>query len=135
MLIANRNLPLCSLLVLFALAGCGGGNTEKSFIPPVASARDGLTAALKAWQDGSAKPGRIDGTVPLQVIEPLWSAGKKLQTFEIVKEESTPDSPSKFTVKLTLEGATEPRDMVYVVVGKDPLWIMPEAEYQRNAGM
>ncbi len=123
------------LVALLVLPGCGGGNTEKSYLPPAASARDALTAALKAWQDGRDKPGTIEHTVPLQVVEPTWNAGKKLKSFEITKEETVADGPGKFTVSLTLEGVAEPRSVVYVVVGKSPLWIMPEEEYARNAGM
>ena len=130
---SRQGFPL--LVALLVLPGCGGGNTEKSYIPPAASARDALTVALKAWQDGRDKPGKIEHAVPLQVVEPTWNAGKKLKSFEIAKEETTADGPGKFTVNLTLEGVPAPKSVVYVVVGKDPLWIMPEEEYQRNAGM
>lgn len=128
-------LLLC-LLAIVAFVGCGSGNTEQSYHPPAASARDALTAGLKAWQDGREKPGLIDTTTPhVQIADPIWSDGKKLKSFEIVKEEPTPSGPGKFTVKLTVDGLAEAQNVVYVVIGKDPLWIFREEEYQRGGGM
>lgn len=132
----TRLLRILGVPVFVALAGCGGGNTDKSYHPPAASARDALTVALKAWQEGNAKPGRIDlYSVPLQVADPVWSKGKKLKSFEIVQEEPLSDGPTKFAVKLTLDGVPEAQSVAYVVIGKDPLWILREEEYQRSGGM
>ena len=99
------------------------------------SARTALTAALTAWQSGQAKPGKIESAgQPVQVADKAWEAGAKLKEFEIVKALEG-DSPRKFQVKLTLEKATAPQEVVYVVVGKNPLWVLREAEYQRDSSM
>lgn len=131
---ARRPYPLLVVAVL-VVAGCGG-NTEKSFHPPAATSRDALTGALDTWKEGREKPGSIDDFTPtLQVAEPSWADGRKLQSYEIVGEEQLPDGPQKFIVKLTLTDVPEPQTVTYVVIGKDPIWIMREEEYQRPSGM
>lgn len=134
-LLAVKFAGLFCLAIILSIAGCGG-SSEKSYHPTVNSARDALTAALSAWQEGQAQPGKIESCKPpVQVADPVWSAGKKLKSFEILKEEQIPDGPQKLTVKLTLDGVVEQPQVVYVVIGKDPLWVLREEEYQRGFGM
>ena len=122
-------------LLALCTAGCGEKSTVESFTPSKDIAREALTTALDAWQKGQAKPGEVeDAEINVQVADPQWAQGAKLKSYEIV--ESQPgDSPRKFTVKLTLEGEATPSQRTYVVVGKDPLWVMPEDEYNRSSGM
>jgi hypothetical protein len=128
------NFPVLIVPVFFLIAGCG--NSEKSFHPPAEPARSALSVALKAWQDGQAKPGLIEShTPPIQVSDPAWIEGQKLTSFEIVSEEIPTEGPAKFTVKLTVEGVADVQSIVYVVYGKSPLWIMREDEFIRTTGM
>lgn len=122
-------------LLIFFVVGCGEKSTVESFTPPKDIAHEALTTALDAWQNGQAKPGEIENAeLNVQVADPQWARGAKLKSYEIV-EEQPGDSPRKFTVKLTLEGEATPSERTYVVVGKDPLWVMPEDEYNRSSGM
>ncbi|MFN0051160.1 MAG: hypothetical protein ACKV0T_03160 [Planctomycetales bacterium] len=121
------------LLLLLAGWGCGG-NSEKSYIPSDDAARSALQAALGAWQGGQAKPGAITTAKPtVQVSDPVWEAGTKLSSFEIKPLEG--ESPRRFSVKLVLEGAADSQEVVYVVFGKDPLWVVREEEFNRDGGM
>ena|SRR5579872_3033190 len=123
-----------ALAVLLA-AGCGNKDTVESFKPPTDTAREALTAALDAWQGGQAEPGEIeDSELSVQMTDPEWAKGAKLKSYEIV-EELPNESPPKFAVKLTLDGAPEPAKVTYVVVGKATLWVMTEAEFNRSSGM
>jgi hypothetical protein len=124
-----------SWLALFAsLAGCSGQSTVESFHPAQDRAREALETALTAWQNGQEKPGRIETAEPaVQVTDAAWDAGSKLKSFEI--SDLPGDSPRKFSVKLSLEGAATPQEITYVVVGKDPLWVMREDQYNRNSEM
>ncbi len=116
-------------------AGCGGGASVESFHPAKDLARDALTTALEAWQGGREKPGVIEETDPeVSISDGTWASGGKLKSYEIV-EDLPGDAPRKFSVKLTLEGEAAPKDVIYVVVGKNPLWVMPEDEYNRSGGM
>ena len=129
-----RGIALCGLLSLFA--GCSGGKSSvESFNPQEDTAREALTEALTAWQNGQSEPGEIEGTEPrVQANDSTWRSGAKLKSFEIA-EELAGDNPRKFRVKLTLEGVDAAREVTYVVVGKDPLHVMSDDEYNRDAGM
>jgi hypothetical protein len=131
-----RCLQRAALLALaLAFAGCSGQSSVESFHPKGDVAKEALEAALTAWQDGQPKPGLIeDYDPPVQVQDDAWSAGSKLKSFEIV--EALPgDSPRKFAVKLTIEGEAAPVEITYVVVGKNPLHVMREKEYNRDNAM
>jgi hypothetical protein len=129
-----RGIALCGLLSL--LAGCSGGQPSvESFNPKGDAAHEALTTALTAWQNGQAEPGEIKDAEPaVQVSDSTWKSGAKLKSYEIA-EEPGGTGPRKFKVKLTLEGAAAPKEVTYVVVGKDPLQVMSEDEYNRDAGM
>lgn len=121
--------------VLAVLAGCGG-TSEKTYIPVPEAARTALTAALTAWQSGQAKPGSIAKASPaIEVVDSQWRSGQKLKAFEILQEVPTTEGPKRFQVKLTLEGTSSPLETVYLVVGKDPLYVFREADYQPPNGM
>ena len=123
------------LLAAGMAAGCGGGATVESFTPKADAARDALSAALTAWQKGMPQPGTIEGSKPaIEVADTKWQSGAKLKTFEITQ--ALPgDSPRMFSVKLTIDGASAPEEVVYVVAGKDPLWVCTKDQYERSAGM
>ncbi len=128
-----RGIALCGLLSL--LAGCGDKTSVESFNPEEDAAREALTTALTAWQNGQAEPGDIKGAEPaVQANDSTWKSGAKLKSFEIAEELSS-DLPRKFLVKLTLDGVAAPKEVTYVVYGKVPLWVMSEDEYNRDAGM
>ena len=106
------------------LAGCSGGSSPESFHPKGDAAREALSAALTAWQNGETKDELRESTDPaVEVAEPAWVDGTKLKSFEIV-EDLTDDMPRKFSVNITLEGAAAPENVTYVVVGKDLLWVL-----------
>ena len=130
------SIPAFTLVTLLAfLAGCGSGSSVVSFTPPSNAAEDALTAALEAWKSGEA-PGELIETdqMRIQFADAAREAGAKLTDYEIVQ--ALPgDSPRKFSVKLTLEGATAPEEITYVVVGKDPLVVMRDEEYNRTSAM
>jgi hypothetical protein len=130
---------LCSGLLplaLFALlSGCGGKATVESFHPKEDLARGALNTALTAWKNGLEKPGVVDSEDPaVQLVDPAWAAGSKLTSYEVVAE-LPGKAPPAFTVKLTLEGAATPEETTYFVVGKDPLQVMRESEFNRAGGM
>lgn len=131
---ACSGVAFCALAMVL-LAGCGG-TSEKTYIPRTDAARSALTAAMAAWQSGQPKPGTIPRNSPvIEVVDSEWRKGQKLKSFEILQEIPTTEGPKRFSVKLTMEGATAPQDTVYLVVGKDPLYVFREADYQPPTGM
>ena len=114
--------------------GCGKADV-KDYVPADELARTSLTAALDAWQSG--KPlDAIGATAPaINAQDTLWAEGKKLEKYEIVGSEKSEEQKPQFRVRLWLAGEATPREVVYVVVGKDPIWVFSEASYNRASGM
>ena len=116
--------------------GCGSKATVESFHPEDMTAKEALEKALTAWKNGQEQPGLIAGTSKpeIRVADEHWLQGAKLKSFEI-GEPLDEDGPARFPVKLTFEGASAPAEETYMIVGKDPLWVMSKAESDRSAGM
>jgi hypothetical protein len=133
--IDHRFCVVVLLAMVSLLAGCGKGPTVESFHPQEDVAKEALTTALTAWQNGLEKPGLIETEEPaVQLVDPAWVAGAKLNSFEIVQD-FPGESPRKFSVKLNFEGAAAPQEATYYVIGKDPLQVMNQSEYERTGGM
>ena len=127
---------LSLLLVMTVVFGCGsGGGSVSSYRPTGQSAKDALTTALEAWKSGREKPGAIDTSKPvIQIQDQVWDSGRKLKEFQIGEEKAAADGPTRFQVKLTLEGDPANEDAEYVVFGKDPLWVCRDKDYQKMTG-
>ncbi len=132
MLPGRSKLAMCLTTCLMALAGCNRQEKVEAYMPKGDAARQALEKALKSWQDGQ-KMGTIKsdaGNIQPQDFE--WSAGKKLTKFEIGAEQAAGDGPTRYSVKITV--GTKSKDAVYVIVGKDPLWVFREEDYNRAGG-
>lgn len=127
----------CWLIPILAgclLAICAGCSSNSKYFPSETRARQALEAALTAWRDGK-KPGPIEGSpVPLQAVDSRWRAGEKLTAYEIAGLEPS-QGPAVFSVRLTMEGTDQPIVVRYYVVGKDPLWVYREDDYNVSSGM
>ena len=122
----------CLLLLLCLVTGCGG-KTEKSFIPKANHAEEALDTALKEWQSGTTY-GTIESfSVGIDVFDSRWKQGKKLESFEILREEES-EGPKTFVVKMKLAGEQE-SEIKYLVIGLDPLLIYAEPDYLKSSGM
>lgn len=121
------------LLGLSLIAGCTGHNSEKAYIPKTAHAKEALEVVLKEWQSGAAF-GRVEGfTVPIDVFDSRWQSGKKLESYEILREETT-DGPKTFVVKMKLVDDKEETEIKYLVLGIDPLNVFTEHDYKKATG-
>jgi anaerobic ribonucleoside-triphosphate reductase len=118
------------LLALWAGGGCG---RNTSYIPPAATAREALEAALTAWQNGQAM-GKIDTvSPPVQVVDIDWLKGQKLAGYEILEEEARDDGNRGFTVRLQLDQTQDAPVVRYVVVGRSPLCVWRQEDFERMA--
>jgi hypothetical protein len=119
-------------VVLLALLAGGGCGRDKSYIPPAATAREALEAALTAWQSGQAM-GKIDTiSPPVQVVDVDWLKGRKLAGYEILDEEARDDGNRGFSVRLQLERPQDTPVVRYVVVGRSPLWVYRQEDFERS---
>jgi hypothetical protein len=131
----NANLRRAALaLALLTAAGCSRGDAR--YTPSEDTARRALEAALDAWKGGQARPGPVEGTTPpVQVVDSRWRTGQRLAGYEVLGEEPSTGGPRVFSVRLTMQGKAPEATVRYYVVGKDPLWVFRDEDYQLPAGM
>jgi hypothetical protein len=129
--------PAATLLLFGAICsatGCGAADV-KDFVPADELARKCLTAGLDAWKAGKA-PEEIGAANPIVNMQDLqWKEGKKLEQYEIVGPEKGDDQNLRYRVKLSLAGEPAPKEEVYVIFGKDPMWVQSAASYTKMSGM
>lgn len=115
-----------------SLVGCGSG--AGAYTPSGETARQAVTAALENWKAGG-RPGKIESApAPTQAIDSAWQNGQKLESYSIVDEQ--PEDPAKrFTVKLKLKGAKAETEAAYMVLGRDPVWVYRQEDYDRMINM
>ena len=127
-------LPGLTMLVsLLCLSISCNSAPEKKYIPAADLAHSALSEALEQWKSG-AKHGTIDSfSVPIEVFDARWQNGKKLESFEILSEVES-NGPKIFIVKMKLDDDTEEKEQKYLVLGKNPLLIFREQDYQKASG-
>jgi hypothetical protein len=118
------------LVSLLGIAGCGGG-----YQPPSSdTARAALERSLTAWKDGG-RPGAISGgDSPIQAADAAWLGGQKIESFEILSEDSSGDEKT-FRVRLVPPGGGTPKEVRYVVFGTDPIFVYAEDDFHRLVNM
>ena len=129
-------MPLVLLggLLLVVATGCGYSGYER-YVPPEQAARQALETALTAWQNGQPPDEVAAGPPVIRAVDSKWKSGQKLSNFQILSEEPGPSGPTFFSVRLTLKSPAKEQTVRYVVVGRDPLWVYREADFQSGAGM
>lgn len=132
-IMSRKSWELCSILTL--VAGCTHSVDPKAFTPPDELAHDALTVALNAWESGTVR-GAVKNGQMVELADSVQRSGRKLMKYEIVGSAlPQPDDPNQhFSVKITLEGGM-PEDVIYVVVGKDPIWVFRDGDYRQLGGM
>jgi hypothetical protein len=98
---------LWTMLIGVALAGCGPKP------PPPTDLAEGsalLKEVLTAWKDGKA----MDG-LPATVSDPDWTAGKKLDRFELTGDDKPSGYDLRCGARIWLDGAQEPKRVFFLV--------------------
>jgi hypothetical protein len=124
-----------SLFIVVLFVGCSSPSKE-DYIPSENAGKQAIETALTAWQNG--KPMERIENPDAFAVEPQdteWKKGKKLIAFSIGEELPSGEGPKQFAVRLTFQGIAAPVDTVYFVVGRDPLWVFRDRDYQRTTGM
>lgn len=133
----HRGKPLAlwiGSIIAFSLIGCGRTDVT-DYVPAETLALQSLTTALDAWKAGRPPDG-IGATNPaIEAQDAGWKEGQKLTAYEIMGPEKGPDQNLRFRVKLTIAGAAAPQETVFVVFGKDPIWVFSQASYEKASGM
>jgi hypothetical protein len=127
----SRRPSLVGLAALLAF-GCSGGGYDTN--PSADVARSSLERALSSWKGGGAASSVIEGPPPVQVVDSTWASGRKLASFEVLNAEGG-QSDQRFTVRLTYSEPAGDQEVNYIVVGKGPVGVYREEDYQRVLNM
>jgi hypothetical protein len=120
-----------SALVLVALIAPACGPSTN---PSADAARTALATALDAWRDGKKPADLAELTPPVQVIDSEWAGGRKLASYQIVRE--TPSETDKrFVVKLTYAAPPAEAEVVFIMVGSEPVSVFRDEDYDRSMNM
>jgi len=122
--------PAGFLVLLLACGGCGRG--AQSFVPAEATARKALETALTAWKNGRAVGAIEGGDLPIQVLDSAWYKGHKLDSFEVLGDETDADGKRWYTVRLHMRKPPGTQTVRYLVTGRAALWIYREEDYKRS---
>jgi hypothetical protein len=135
-----RNLCRISLLVaVTALSGCGSSSNAHQ--PAASAARAALDSALSAWKNGEGPDTLASKSPSVQAVDSHWRAGQKLTSYEVVKEEPG-EGDQRFTVRLAeddpknkAKSSASTKEVTYVVIGRDPIWVYRDEDYTRLLNM
>jgi hypothetical protein len=102
-------------------AGCSGTSGLDTVRPDLA--KDTLILALTDWKNGVEVPDLLQARTPPIVVQDMdWSAGTKLQEFELQGEGKSVGANLSIEVQLTLvdSAGKSTQQKVWYLVGTDP---------------
>jgi hypothetical protein len=127
------------LLAVAALPGCGSSSNAHQ--PTASTARAALDSALSAWKNGEGADALAAKSPSVQAVDSHWRAGQRLTSYEVVKEEPG-EGDQRFTVRLTeddpkskTKSPVSSKEVTYVVIGRDPIWVYRDEDYTRLLNM
>lgn len=122
---------LSLVFVLWTAIGCG--SPEQKYIPKSDFSRRALEAALTQWKSGQSHGPIKNFDVKIDVFDARWQNKKKLESYEILREEKS-NGPKTFVVKMKLDEDKEEKEVTYLIVGKDPLLVFRKQDYDKASG-
>jgi hypothetical protein len=122
-----------SMLLLWITFLVGGCTPKKDArVTPPETARQSLDAALTAWKSGQPAGEIQTVSPPVQVVDSVWAKGRKLESYEIVSEETQADGLRSFSVRLNLEAPKASEEVRYIVKGRSPVWVYRQEDHKRS---
>lgn len=119
-------------IVLAMCAGCA--KTDDPSLPlPVPAlepSRNALKVALDAWKSGRRIAGPPIGANPAVGVVDTLQAERPLRDYKILGAMGTLAEAQPFAVELHLDNPPEQVTTRYMVLGKDPLWVFRQEDYE-----
>ena len=116
------------------ISGCNG-RSHADYVPDSTPARAALITALESWKSGGNYDSIKSGKPAVEPHDSDWMNGRKLESFDVVKELPTQEGPKQFAVQLKFEDADESEEVVYFVLGRDPLLVYRGKDFEKASGM
>jgi hypothetical protein len=127
----KRAAAVLAAAVAAILPACG---RSASPIPQAEVARAALETSLTAWRDGKKPTDTTKNEPPVQSVDSDWNNGKKLGSFEILREEPS-DTDKRFVVKLKYASPPSESEVTYVVLATQPVAVFREDDFTRTLNM
>ena len=130
----NRR-PIARLALALALlaVGCGdeGRVAPELESPGLDESRAALVAGLDAWQAGRRENGLVAGAKPAVGVVDSARKGRPLLGFEVLGPLMVVAKARPFAVRLDLDAPRETITARYLVLGRDPLWVFRQDDFER----
>ena len=128
-----RCLALGSLVAAFMAIGCGHSKRESVELgpPDLKSSRSALVASLDAWKADQRSSGVIIGSAPSIGIVDAMRTERRLLDYEVVGPLMVVEKGRPFAVRLILDAPRETVAARYIVLGRDPLWVFRQEDFER----
>lgn len=111
---------ILSCLTFFLLTGCQSESAPHPLNEPLA--RESVQKAMQAWVDGKSPK---DLKPEIIVGDAGWEQGKKLVSFEILKDEETSDG-SNLHIRVLRKFETGESKVIYIVGTSPVITIFPQ---------
>ena len=118
--------------LLALLLACGCTAKKDARVTSSETARQSLNAALTAWKNGQPAEEIKSVSPPVQIVDSVWAKGRKLESYEILNEETQADGVRCFSVRLNLENPKAGEEVRYVVKGQSPVWVYRQDDLKRS---
>ncbi len=126
-------LPLCWLVVSALAAGCGDAQhgAAEIFAPDIETSKAALISSLDAWKADRQTSGVLMGSKPsIGVVDAIRSE-RPLLAYEVIGPLMVVEKARPFAVRLVLGAPRETVTTRYLVLGKDPLWVFRQEDFER----
>ncbi len=126
--------PVLSWLAMAAIAtGCDPARREAVDLAPpdLASSEAALVASLDAWKADRRASGVLIGSKPSIGVVDSTRTARPLLGYEILGPLMVVEKSRPFAVRLSLDAPRETVATRYLVVGRDPLWVFRQEDFER----
>jgi hypothetical protein len=126
-------LPPCWLMVAALAAGCGDARQGAVEIPPpdIETSKAALISSLDAWKADRQTSGVLMGSKPSIGVVDATRSERPLLAYEVIGPLMVVEKARPFAVRLVLGAPRETVTTRYLVLGKDPLWVFRQEDFER----
>ena len=130
---SSSSLMVCWLVVATMPTGCGGtGRDSADLVPPdLAASNAALVVALDAWKADRRTSGVLIGSKPSIGVVDSTRTDRPLLDYEILGPLMAIEKSRPFAVRLVLDSPRETVAARYLVLGRDPLWVFRQEDFER----
>ncbi len=125
----QRRTRIAVLVASVCAFGCDRGPSRSLDAPDEAPALKALQLSLASWQGGRRDSGGLIGEEPAVGVVDSLRPDRPLISFEVFEPSRADGTARVFAVRLQLGEPSEEIHTRYQVVGRDPLWVFRQEDY------